>query len=70
MKHDWQAYTTVPRDRPVWLKAPGVSPIVMQWDAGRRKFVGRHAGLMGPVKIWWDESICSPSSWAEVGSVR
>jgi hypothetical protein len=61
----WKSIETVDYQRPVWLRAPGVGPVLMQWSFGRHCWTGLLFGLAGPIRIWWDESAVKPTEWAE-----
>jgi hypothetical protein len=36
----WKSIETVDYQRPVWLRAPGVGPVLMQWSFGRHCWTG------------------------------
>ena len=63
---NWQPYSTVDWNKPVWLRAPGVDPVLMRWSHGRHQWTGRTFEMMGPIRIWWDLSVCEPAEWAPV----
>jgi hypothetical protein len=61
---DWKPIESVNHHKPVWLRALGVGPVLMQWSFGRSQWTGMLFGVVGPIRIWWDESVVKPTEWA------
>ena len=62
---NWQPIETAPKDgTPVILRDEKEEcKAAMRWVKSHKRWEGQYIGIMGPIRIMWDESYCKPTHW-------